>query len=299
MGIDPIRKPDFETAVARIKAIRDTEGPELHPLAKTRLFSHGKKTNTAVLWFHGYSTCPQQFVPLGEICFERGMNVYIPLAPCHGINDPLSKETLKLSEAGLKEYAAQSLALACGLGENVIVGGLSMGGAITLWLAQRHAEIKRAIVIAPAIGYRSIPAPFLRPVVTAIGILPDRMHWWDAEKKLADHHPEYTYAWVSMHGLAIFPRLGLEVRKLNKTNPPAAVEVWMVINDHDEAVDTAYVQKVALELKKTKGDGLKIYHFPDELGLIHNCVSEELPQEKLDLVYPVLMDIIEGKGKES
>ncbi len=55
--------------------------PILHPLGRTRLLSHGKKTATAVLWFHGYSTCPQQFVPLGQKCFEHGMNVYIPRAP--------------------------------------------------------------------------------------------------------------------------------------------------------------------------------------------------------------------------
>lgn len=292
-----IQQPDFQTAMSRIKAIQNSEGPNLHPLGRTRMLSHGKKTATAVLWFHGYSTCPQQFVPLAQKCFEKGMNVYIPRAPHHGINDRLTQETRKLTEEQLKAWAEECLILASALGKKLVVGGLSMGGAITSWLAQIYPQVDIAVIIAPAIAYRAIPS-FLRPIVVPINNwLPDRMRWWDRKLKEKEEGPDYAYAWVSAHGLTIFPRIGAEVKKLYRKSPPAAREIWMVINDHDESIDDVSVEKFAKDWQKSKPGAVHIYHFPVELGLIHDCISVEQPRQKVDIVYPVLMDIVTGKLK--
>jgi esterase/lipase len=289
----------FEDTVSQVESIITSEGPNLHPSGHTRLLTHGKKTATAILWFHGYSSAPQQFIPLGQKCFELGMNVYIPRAPHHGLNNRLTEETRKLTEGELKVWAEESLHIARGLGERVIVGGLSMGGAVTTWLAQIHPEIDLAIVIAPAIAYRVIPSVLLPVIIPVISALPDTMHWWDGKLKEKIEGADYNYAWVSMHGLAIFPRMGIEVRKLTRKTPPAAKEIWMVINDHDADVDGVYVQKVADEWKTKKGDAIHTYHFPDALGIVHDCISVENPKQKVDIVYPVLMDIITGRAKES
>ncbi len=121
------------------------------------------------------------------------------------------------------------------LGEKLIVGGLSMGGAVTAWLAQIHPEIDLAVIIAPAIAYRAFHLFCSLWRIPIISWLPDRMRWWDRKLKEKIEGADYNYAWVSMHGLAIFPRMGCEVRKLNRKTPPAAKEIWMVINDHDAA----------------------------------------------------------------
>jgi len=289
---------DFPEAINRIETLQSREGADLHPLGHTRLLSHGKKTATAVLWFHGYSTTPQQFLPLGKQCFEKGINVYIPRAPHHGVNDRLTQETRKLTEQDLKTWAEESLQLARALGEKLIVGGLSMGGAITAWLAQIHPEIDLAVVIAPAIAYRTVPS-FLRPIVIPIvSWLPDRMHWWDGKLKEKEEGPDYAYAWVSMHGLTIFPRMGMEVRRLFRKSLPAAKEIWMVINEHDESIDDVSVDKFAKDWQKSKPGAIHIYHFPDDLGIIHDCISVEQPRQKVDIVYPVLMDIVTGKLRD-
>ena len=36
---------DFQTAVTRIKTIQDSEGPDLHPLGRTRLFARKENSN--------------------------------------------------------------------------------------------------------------------------------------------------------------------------------------------------------------------------------------------------------------
>ena len=174
-----------------------------------------------------------------------------------------------------------------------------MGGAVTAWLAQIHPEIDLAVIIAPAIAYNVLPSVLLPVAIPVISWLPDRMHWWDRKQKEKIEGADYNYAWVSMHGLAIFPRMGMEIRKLNRKTLPATKEIWMVINDHDADVDGAYVQKVAQEWQRKKPDAIHIYHFPDELGIVHDCISVEQPKQKVDIVYPVLLDIIAGKGKES
>jgi esterase/lipase len=289
----------FTEAIRKIESVQSSEGPNLHPFSHTRLLSHGRKTPSAILWFHGYSSTPQQFIPLGQKCFDLGMNVYIPRAPHHGINDRLTEETRKLTEDELKIWAEESLQLACGLGEKVIVGGLSMGGAITAWLAQIHPEIDLAVAIAPAIAYRVLPSALLPVAIPVISWLPDNMHWWDAKLKEKIEGADYNYAWVSMHGLAIFPRMGMEVRKLNRKTPPAAKEIWMVISDHDADVDGDYVLKVTQEMQNKKPGAVHFYRFPEELGIVHDCISVEQPKQKVDIVYPVLMDIIAGKGKDS
>ena len=99
----------FEDTVSQIERIITSEGPNLHPSGHTRFLSHRKKTATAVLWFHGYSSAPQQFIPLGQKCFDLGMNVYIPRAPHHGLNNRLTEETRKLTEGELKAWAEESL----------------------------------------------------------------------------------------------------------------------------------------------------------------------------------------------
>jgi pimeloyl-ACP methyl ester carboxylesterase len=288
----------FQDTVKKVENIISSEGSDLHPLGHTRLLSHGKKTGAAVLWFHGYSSAPQQFIPLGEKCFELGMNVYIPRAPHHGLNDRLTEETRKLTEEELKAWAEESLQITRGLGDRVIVGGLSMGGAVTTWLAQEYPEIDLAIIIAPAIAYRVLPSFLLPVAIPVISWLPDSMHWWDAKLKENIEGADYNYAWVSMHGLAIFPRMGMEIRKLNRKTPPAAKEIWMVINDHDADVDGGYVQKVAEEWKAKKPDAIHTYHFLDGLGIVHDCISVENSKQRVDIVYPVLLDIISGRAKD-
>ncbi len=141
--------------------------------------------------FTGIPATPQQFIPLGQKCFDLGMNVYIPRAPHHGINDRLTEETRKLTEDELKTWAEESLQLARGLGEKVIVGGLSMGGAVTAWLAQIHPEIDLAVVIAPAIAYRGYSIIFAPMVIPINSWLPDRMRWWDGKLKENEGGPDY------------------------------------------------------------------------------------------------------------
>jgi carboxylesterase len=100
-----------------------------------------------VLVLHGFTGNPQSVRPLAEAAAAAGHGVEMPLLAGHGtvIEDMLSTTWADWSadaEAAYEKLAARS--------ERVVVAGLSMGGALTCWLAARHPGIAGIICVNPA-----------------------------------------------------------------------------------------------------------------------------------------------------
>lgn len=104
--------------------------------------SHG------VLVLHGITACPQSVRPLAEAFADAGYTVEMPLLPGHGtsVEDMIPTGWSDWSAAA--EAAYNQLAARC---QRVLVAGLSMGGALGLWLATRHPEIAGLVCVNPAI----------------------------------------------------------------------------------------------------------------------------------------------------
>src|ERR1019366_2135927 len=58
--------------------LTDLDGPNVNPLCRTRLYTHGHRTERALLLLHGFTNCPQQFDALGKRFHDDGWNVLIP-----------------------------------------------------------------------------------------------------------------------------------------------------------------------------------------------------------------------------
>jgi pimeloyl-ACP methyl ester carboxylesterase len=165
---------DYETALARIQAIQADElaTPGFNPELQTILLTHGDKARQAVLWFHGYTSAPLTLKSLAELCFQNGCNVLVPCIPHHGFEDRRSPEVSRVKAVELASFTQGMIDLTRGLGEKAIVGGLSMGGVTTCWAAQERADISTAIIIAPPLGARIIPAGLTRIVAYGAQLLP-------------------------------------------------------------------------------------------------------------------------------
>lgn len=100
------------------------------------------------LVLHGLTGCPQPLRPLAQAFADAGLRVELPLLPGHGtrVEDMVTTTWDDWSTAA--ESAHAKLAASC---DKVVVAGLSMGGALSLWLASRHPEIAGVVCVNPVI----------------------------------------------------------------------------------------------------------------------------------------------------
>lgn len=119
---------------------------------------HAPKSSHAVICLHGFTGYPGELALPARILFETGLDVYVPRYPGHGTDgfDFMSSD----GEMWLAEAERQYQEIASDYAEISLIGH-SMGGAIAIILAQRHA-IKRMVLYAPAIIIPSIPVRTLR-----------------------------------------------------------------------------------------------------------------------------------------
>ncbi len=111
------------------------------------------------LLLHGFPASPAELRPLGESLAEKGITVSAPLLPGFGtIPEDLSSVRWRDWVAGA-EAALWHLHRSC---STLFLGGLSMGGALALYLAA-HPPLPLAGVIAlvPALRPRSRAFPWL------------------------------------------------------------------------------------------------------------------------------------------
>lgn len=101
-----------------------------------------------VLVLHGFTGNPQSMRPLAQAFAAAGFTVELPLLPGHGtkVEDMLGTGWEDWSAAAEAAYA--ELTSRC---DRVLVAGLSMGGALTCWLASRHPEIVAIVLVNPVV----------------------------------------------------------------------------------------------------------------------------------------------------
>lgn len=96
---------------------------------------------------HGFTGNPSSMRGLAEAFAGAGFHVELPRLPGHGttIEDMLATSWADWTaavEAAYQDLTARSSA--------VVVGGLSMGGALTLWTGAQHPEVAALVCVNPA-----------------------------------------------------------------------------------------------------------------------------------------------------
>ena len=213
---------DFADAMARFAALQAQEGPEVNPVCKSFVLSHEEKTPRALVFFHGYTNCPQQFRQLGEEFHRRGYNVFAPRQPYQGLLDRLSEDHAKLTAEDLIKSTNAAVDIACGLGDEVIVSGLSCGGIMAAWAAQYRQDVALAVLASPVFGVGVLP-PFMNGFGRGVmQSLPNRFVWWDPRVKAKIAGCPHGYPRWATHALAQMMRMGASVRRdAAKTGPRA------------------------------------------------------------------------------
>jgi esterase/lipase len=284
---------NYDEAVQRINSIRSAEPPDLNPIGRAQFLTHGQRTDRAVVLFHGYTNCPQQFKRLGEQLQARGYNVWIPRTIGHGLTNRLTDAHAAIKAEGLITAASATIDIAQGLGAEVRVMGLSMGGLMTTWVAHNRSAVVRAVSIAQASGFQALPKKWTPLVRRVILILPNQMQWWDAAVQDKGDGPQHAYPRYATHGLAQLLRLGAALRSQARRSAPATRSVVIVKNENDEAIDNTTLDDQVQLWRSSGAQNVETYTFGVEQRLVHDLIDPDQPAQRIDYVYPILIDLLE------
>jgi carboxylesterase len=140
-----------------------------------------------VLLLHGWTGSPPELRPMGEYLAAQGLVIHAPRLPGHGTQPEDLLTTTWQDWTGAARAALDALHAEC---ETVFVGGLSMGGLLTLYLGATYPRpLAGLIPMSAAIfvyDWRRVLAPFAR-----------RIQPWNAKRESRDFQDPETYNLVA------------------------------------------------------------------------------------------------------
>ncbi|MBV8639237.1 MAG: alpha/beta fold hydrolase [Candidatus Eremiobacteraeota bacterium] len=258
---------------------------------RTKLLLHGEVRPLSVVLFHGLSASPTQFVRFAHELHAHGHNVIVPRLPRHGHQDRLSTGLAHLTADDLRRFADESVDLASGLGEKVVVGGFSLGGLLTAWIAERY-PVERAVAIAPFFGISWVPNRLMGSFARLILALPNRFQWWDPIAR-ERQQPEHGYPRYATHAIAQSYLLAREVMA-DAERGVAANRLVFVTNSREAAVNNRAVRHLERRLRTIHPERLDHAVLTD-VPFSHDIIEPLRHPQIADRVFPTIMNLIEGE----
>jgi carboxylesterase len=268
----------------------------LVPGCEPSLLTHGRRTSRVVVLFHGFTNCPEQIDRFAERCYAAGDNVLLPRLPEHGFTNRRGPTLGLVTPERITEATDAAIDVACGLGDTIVVAGLSVGGEAAAWAAARRPEVGRAVIIAPLLGIAHVPAAVSRFLARLWVSIPDSFHWWDPRVRDRLPGPPYCYWGWSSRGLGEMLQLGFALSAEAARHSPRARSIVIVTNANDDAVDNGAARALAALWARTAPGHVRTFEFAASLKLGHDVIDPEQPYSRLEVVYPVLERLVQGDG---
>jgi alpha-beta hydrolase superfamily lysophospholipase len=292
----PVPAPlNFEAACAQIAALQAQEDATINPVCATRLLDHGRRTRRVMVCYHGYTNCPFQFQTLGEHFYREGSNVLIPRLPYHGLIDRMTAEQARLTAADLIRFTNLTVDIAHGLGEEIVLTGLSAGAVMAAWAAQFRPDIDTAVVAAPSLGLPGVPVWASDATSWLMRYIPNFFIWWDQKAKAKIAGAPQAYPRFATRSLGEIVALGWQVRRAARTTAPLAKRLAVLLSDSDAAVHRGLVEQLARDWQRHEPDRVTLQRFPADLRIHHDMVDPTQPAQRVDLVYPVWSALANGE----
>jgi esterase/lipase len=210
------------------------------------------RTKYVALLLHGLSDSPYFYRDIAKIIFEKGINVLAIRNTGHG--------TLKkhLGKTKRKEWYADvtyGMQKASELGENIIVAGMSLGGALAVREAQLNPQVKGLILLSPAIKMPkrmaiacTMTTPIIRWPLQGIGSLFTDTSSYQARK---EYGKDVRYSGIHNKGTCQLRRINNEIERrggFEKINAP----VFNVVSEYDGAIDKEFVINFSSQVGSNK-----------------------------------------------
>jgi carboxylesterase len=250
---------------------------------------HGEKTRQAVVLVHGLTNCPQQWAPFADLLHARGVNVLLPRMPHHGLADRLTTDLGNLRAEELRDFSDQVVDIAAGLGDEVVMVGISAGGIVAAWAGQYRSELAKSVLIAPSLGLGGFGGKVQLLFMNIGLLLPDI-----ATQRFSqvDRAMPYAYIGWSSRALGEVLRFGLATFLAAMKQRPAVQNLLIVTNANDPAVNNSLTRQL-VSLWQARGlQQVAFYDFDRGEALEHDLIDPNNPKQRVDMVYPILLDLL-------
>jgi len=289
----PAPTTNYEDALVRLAELQREDDAAIAPDCRTRWMTHGTRTGRIIVLLHGLTNCPAQFDSLGSLLFARGANVLIPRLPRHGFADKMTDDLARIGAAELCAFTDRVLDVANGLGDTVLVAGLSVSGTLAAWAGQSREDVDRAVAIAPLLGVPRVPAWVDAAILRLTLTLPNRFVWWDSKRREDLLGPEHVYPRFATRAIAASAWIGVVTIERARRAPPGARALAIVTVGGDASVDTAAVSQMVRAWRRHGVRDVQTYEFPRELELNHDVVDPEQVRGNPAITYPPLIALID------
>ncbi len=281
--------PSYERSLLLIARRQAADDAIALPGARSILLARGGRTPRVIVLLHGLTDSPRQFEAFAYMLHAEGNNVYVPRLPQHGLKNGDVIALSKLTADQLRGVADSIVHEARGLGDSVIVVGLSMGGTVGAWIAQQR-HVTRAVLIAPAIEPARIPSLLDRPLIGLADRLPTIWKRTHPDSGRPDREPGFNSKAVAQ----IFD-LGRSVLGQAERTAPATHTVVVLVNAGDRTVKTSAAEALARNWGN-HGAAVSVYVLPDSLRLPHNIIDPLRGRVGGQIVLSLLRELAYGQS---
>lgn len=285
--------PSHDQAVAVIHSLIEATPAEVRPDARPILLDHGQRTPRAFVLLHGLSNNPAQFADLGRQLFERGHNVFIPRLPYHGEKDRMTESWGRLTAQQMLDTCNQAADLAHGLGDEVVVVGLSVCGTTAAWMAQNRSDLSRTALLSPFLAPAGIPNWATGPLLRVLLRLPNRFLWWNPQLKENNPGPPYAYPRFPTRVIGETMLLGQAVLNESRQRGPACKSIVVVTSAADKAVNNSLTKELIANWRKFEPGVVTSFEFPADKRVPHDFIDKNQPDQQVAVAYPVLLELLE------
>lgn len=288
----PVSSParDASDAARKFTELAARDDASISVAGRSRAFVGSGRSALAVVLLHGLTNAPQQWEPFARQLYARGHNVVIPRLPGHGAADLRGRSLADVSASATIATVGAAIDIACGLGERVVVCGLSIGAALATRLSFERGDVARTIALVPFFGLRGFPEFGDAVAATLLRVAPNVFVSWDP-KGAGGQVPPYAYPRFPTRALGRMLEIGCEVVRSSKTRVPTC-ETVLGLNAHEPAIDNGLAREVAARFEGARAGAARVLTWTD-LPANHDIVDPTNVLARVDLVYPRIVHEIE------
>lgn len=293
MLLQPLNHPakSYDEALELVRAMGALDDDTILPAAYTRLYSHDRVMPLAIVLLHGITNNPQQYDLLAPQLHARGHNVLVPRLPEHGDRNRMTTRLKTLTAERLLATANEAVDIAHGLGERIVVAGISTSGLVCAYFAQYRRDVAHCVPINPVFSMLTFSHSVNELVERTLLSLPNFFFWWNPRMK-ERQLPLHAYPRVPTHALMQCLRIGDDVYNRSRSSPPLSGAVTIVTNRLDPAVNNNVTHGVVQSWQRRAPEAVRCFEFND-LPKNHDIIEPLNPVAQVAGVYPRLIEILE------